>query len=74
MRGPLPGLHELALGGTAVGTGLNAHPRFAETAARADRRLTGKPFLPRRNIFAALSAHDALVNATRRCERSPGRS
>ena len=64
VRGTLPGLHELALGGTAVGTGLNTDPRFAETAAEQISRLTGKPFHPAGNFFAALSAHDAVVNAS----------
>jgi fumarate hydratase class II len=54
VRGSLPGLHELALGGTAVGTGLNTDPRFAETAAARISELTGKPFHPARNFFAAL--------------------
>ncbi len=64
VRRTLPGLHELALGGTAVGTGLNTDPRFAETAARYIGELTGKPFHPAANFFAALSAHDAVVNAS----------
>jgi fumarate hydratase class II len=64
VRGTLPGLHELALGGTAVGTGLNTDPRFAGTAAAHISRLTGKPFRPAGNFFAALSAHDAIVNAS----------
>ena len=64
VRGTLPGLHELALGGTAVGTGLNTDPRFAETAAAHISALTGKPFRPAANFFAALSAHDAVVNAS----------
>ena len=64
VRGTLPGLHELALGGTAVGTGLNTDPRFAGTAAEQISRLTGKPFHPAGNFFAALSAHDAVVNAS----------
>ncbi len=64
VRGTLPGLHELALGGTAVGTGLNTDARFAETAATHIGRLTGKPFHPAGNFFAALSAHDAVVNAS----------
>ena len=64
VRGALPGLHELALGGTAVGTGLNTDPRFAGTAAAHISRLTGKPFQPAGNFFAALSAHDAVVNAS----------
>ena len=60
----LPGLHELALGGTAVGTGLNTHPRFAELAARRIAEITGRPFRPAPDFFAALSAHDAVVNAS----------
>ena len=48
VRGTLPGLHELALGGTAVGTGLNTDPRFAETAAEQIGRFTGKPCRPAR--------------------------
>jgi len=64
VRGTLPGLHQLALGGTAVGTGLNTHPRFAATAARHVARLTGSPFRPADDFTAALSAHDAVVNAS----------
>jgi len=64
VRRALPGLHELALGGTAVGTGMNTDPRFAETAARHIAELTGAPFRPAANFFAALSAHDAVVNAS----------
>jgi fumarate hydratase, class II len=64
VRGTLPGLYELALGGTAVGTGLNTHPRFAEVAATHIAELTGRPFRPAANFFAALSAHDAVVNAS----------
>ncbi len=64
VRASLPALHELALGGTAVGTGLNTDARFAETAARHISALTGKPFHPAANFFAALSAHDAIVNAS----------
>ncbi|HTK76398.1 MAG TPA: class II fumarate hydratase [Gemmataceae bacterium] len=61
IRGTLPRLHELALGGTAVGTGLNAPPGFAEAAATKIAELTGLPFKPAPNFFAALAAHDALV-------------
>ncbi len=57
----LPGVCALALGGTAVGTGLNAHPRFGEVAARRISQETGKPFVSAPNKFAALSAHDAMV-------------
>ncbi len=64
VRAALPGLCELALGGTAVGTGLNAHPRFAETAARLLGEATGRPFRPAADFFAALSAHDAMVNVS----------
>ncbi len=57
----MPDLYEIAQGGTAVGTGLNAHPRFAETFAEALSRLTNHPFRPAANKFEALAAHDALV-------------
>src|SRR5262249_27493472 len=53
-------LRALAIGGTAVGTGLNAHPRFGELAARRIAEETGRPFVPAPNKFAALSAHDAM--------------
>src|SRR5215472_11523200 len=59
----LDGLYDLAIGGTAVGTGLNAHPEFAERAARKIDELTGLPFRSHPNKFAALSAHDELVFA-----------
>ena len=62
IRGALRGICELALGGTAVGTGLNAHPRFGEAAAKKIAEETGSPFLSAPNKFAALSAHDAMVN------------
>ncbi len=60
----LPGLHDLAIGGTAVGTGLNAHPEFAERAAQKISELTGLPFESHPNKFAALSAHDEIVFAS----------
>ncbi len=60
----LPGLYELALGGTAVGTGLNSHPDFAEKAAANIAKLTGQPFVSAPNKFAALAAHDAFVFAS----------
>ncbi|MGB2590856.1 MAG: class II fumarate hydratase [Candidatus Acidiferrum sp.] len=60
----LDGLYDLAIGGTAVGTGLNAHPEFAERAARKIAELTGLPFRSHPNKFAALSAHDELVFAS----------
>ncbi len=54
-------LRELALGGTAVGTGLNAHPEFADRVAKEISRLTGHPFTSAPNKFEALATHDALV-------------
>src|SRR5579862_9105521 len=59
----LDGLYDLAIGGTAVGTGLNAHPEFAVRAAKKIAELTGLPFRSHPNKFAALSAHDELVFA-----------
>jgi len=59
----LEGLYDLAIGGTAVGTGLNAHPEFAERAAKKIAELTGLPFRSHPNKFAALSAHDEIVFA-----------
>jgi fumarate hydratase, class II len=55
------GVFELAIGGTAVGTGLNAHPQFGNRAARYIAQFTGLPFVTAANRFFALSAHDALV-------------
>jgi fumarate hydratase class II len=60
----LPGLYDLAIGGTAVGTGLNSHPEFGERAAARIAELTGLPFKSHPNKFAALSAHDELVFAS----------
>jgi fumarate hydratase class II len=60
----LPDIYELAIGGTAVGTGLNTHPEFAERVARRIAELTGLPFVSAPNKFAALAAHDALVMAS----------
>jgi fumarate hydratase class II len=57
----LPRLYELALGGTAVGTGLNTHPEFAVKSAEKIAELTGKNFITARNKFEALATHDALV-------------
>jgi fumarate hydratase class II len=59
----LDGLYDLAIGGTAVGTGLNAPPEFAERAARKIAELTSLPFRSHPNKFAALSAHDEIVFA-----------
>ncbi|MDB5308895.1 MAG: fumC [Gemmataceae bacterium] len=64
VRQALPGVCALAIGGTAVGTGLNADPRFGEAAARKIAEETGKPFVSAPNKFAALSAHDAMVNVS----------
>ena len=60
----MPGLLDLAIGGTAVGTGLNSHPEFGERAAKKISELTGLPFRSHPNKFAALSAHDELVYAS----------
>jgi fumarate hydratase class II len=60
----LPDLLELAIGGTAVGTGLNTHPEFAERVAKKIAEYTGLPFKSAPNKFAALAAHDALVAAS----------
>src|SRR5579883_468955 len=61
LEGALPQIWELAIGGTAVGTGLNAHPEFADRCAARIAAHTGLPFVAARNKFAALAAHDALV-------------
>ncbi|HED66127.1 MAG TPA: class II fumarate hydratase [Planctomycetes bacterium] len=61
IRSALPAVYELALGGTAVGTGLNTHPAYAELAAAKIAEETGLPFLSAPNKFSALAAHDALV-------------
>ncbi len=58
----LKGVHHLALGGTAVGTGINAAPGFAEAAAAEIARLTGLPFVSAPNKFAVQGSHDALVH------------
>lgn len=60
----LPRLYELALGGTAVGTGLNSHPEFAERVAEKIADLTGLPFVSAPNKFEALAAHDTLVETS----------
>ncbi len=60
----LPDLLELALGGTAVGTGLNTHPEFADRAIDHIARITGLAFVPAPNRFEALAAHDALVQVS----------
>lgn len=64
LESALPQLCHLALGGTAVGTGLGTHKDFARLAAAEIARITGQPFVPASNFFAALSAHDAVVMAS----------
>jgi fumarate hydratase class II len=64
VRGTVPALLDLAIGGTAVGTGLNAHPRFGDLAAEKMAAETGRPFRSAPNKFAALAAHDALVQTS----------
>jgi fumarate hydratase class II len=63
LEAALPHVLELALGGTAVGTGLNAHPEFGVRVAARLAELTGHPFVTAPNKFEALAAHDALVHA-----------
>ena len=63
LESSMPGLLDLAIGGTAVSTGLNSHPEFGERAAKKIAELTGLPFKSHPNKFAALSAHDELVFA-----------
>jgi fumarate hydratase, class II len=61
VKAALPMVYELALGGTAVGTGLNSHPRFAEQVARSIAGLTGLPFVTAPNKFQALAGHEPLT-------------
>ncbi|WP_016752582.1 class II fumarate hydratase [Leptospira kirschneri] len=60
----LPSIYRLALGGTAVGTGLNTHPQFAVKAATQIAKETGLPFVSAENKFEALAAHDSLVETS----------
>lgn len=60
----MPAIYQLAIGGTAVGTGLNSHPQFAQDMARNISELTELPFQSAPNKFAYLAAHDALVNTS----------
>ena len=62
----LPYVFRLAIGGTAVGTGLNTHPDFAVKTAAHIAELTGLPFVSAPNKFAALASHDELVLSQRR--------
>ena len=64
IRQALPGIYALAIGGTAIGTGLNADRRFGEVAARWIAKETGQPFVSAANKFAALSAHDGMVTVS----------
>ena len=64
IRRALPDVHKLAIGGTAVGTGMNSHPRFGDLVASKLGELTGKPFVAADNKFAELSAHDGMVNVS----------
>ena len=64
IRKTVPGIYPLAIGGTAVGTGLNADPHFGEVAARRIAEETGRPFVSAPNKFAALSAHDGMVTVS----------
>ncbi|MGE5084933.1 MAG: class II fumarate hydratase [Bacillota bacterium] len=64
VKNTLPHLHELALGGTAVGTGLNTHPHFPKEAAAEIARETKLPFVSAENKFEALASHDTLVEVS----------
>src|SRR4029077_17476008 len=64
IQATLPGLYEIALGGTAVGTGLNSHPECAERVAKRIAELTGLPFVTAPNKFAALAGQEATVFAS----------
>lgn len=64
VKNTLTGLYSLAIGGTAVGTGLNAHPQFGDRCAANIAELTGHPFISSTNKFFSLAAHDALVNTS----------
>ena len=63
LRATLPGLQQLAIGGTAVGTGLNTHPKFAELVCASISRELSLSFVPAKNKFAALAGHEALAFA-----------
>jgi fumarate hydratase class II len=64
VKATLPQLRELALGGTAVGTGLNAHPDYAATVAEQISTLTGRTFVTAPNKYAVMAGHDAFVGAS----------
>ncbi|MGZ3881046.1 MAG: class II fumarate hydratase, partial [Flavisolibacter sp.] len=63
IKNTLPHLSELALGGTAVGTGINTPPAYAENVAKHIAQLTGQPFVTAENKFESLASHDAIVEA-----------
>ena len=69
----LKGVYRLALGGTTVGTGINAAPDFGEAAAAESRNLPGLPFVSAPNKFAVQGAHDALVHLSGAFARWPSR-
>ena len=69
VKGALPSLYEVALGGTAVGTGLNTHPQWSTMVAAELASLTGLPFVSAPNKFEALSAHDACVEMSSALKR-----
>ena len=74
MQSAAPGLHELALGGTAVGTGLNTHPKYAECAAEKIAAETGLPFVSAPNKFSGLAATTLWWWPAARCVLWPDRS
>jgi fumarate hydratase class II len=63
LRAAAPALYDLAIGGTAVGTGLNTHPEFADRVCQRISKETGLPFVEAKNKFAALGGHEALLFA-----------
>jgi fumarate hydratase class II len=69
LQNTLPHLFELAIGGTAVGTGVNSHPRFAQRAVEVISQITGFPFVSAANKFEALATHDALVEVSSALKR-----
>ncbi|NRA68669.1 MAG: class II fumarate hydratase [Pseudobacteriovorax sp.] len=64
VKNSLEGLYQLALGGSAVGTGLNTHPEYADKVAQTIAELTGDPFVSAKNKFMGLAAHDQIVQAS----------
>jgi len=68
LHNSLSPLYELAIGGTAVGTGLNTHPEFGDRVAAKIAELTGRPFVSAANKFAALAGHEAAVSASGACK------